>query len=135
MNNLSIIGRLASDIDFRDANGTAVARFSLAVPRAYKTDKQPETDFFRVTAFGNSAVFLDKYFAKGQRIAITGHMQQDRYKDKDGNNRENVVIIVDRAEFCENKSDGGSKKASGPSGNDGFDAIPDGLEEEGLPFN
>ena len=56
MNKVIMMGRLVRDAEVRysqGANQTAVARFSIAVPRKYKgREGEPDCDFFNCTAFG-----------------------------------------------------------------------------------
>lgn len=99
MNSVNIMGNLCKDTTLEySASGTAYLRNSIAVRR----DKDI-TDFFNITAFGKGAEFIEKYFSKGSKIAITGHLQSGQY-EKDGKKIPTVTIIVDKADFCESKS-------------------------------
>ena len=66
--------------------------------------KKDETDFIECVAFKTTAENIAKYFAKGSSIFVEGHINIDSYKDKDGNKRKSVVIIVDRFDFVESKT-------------------------------
>ena len=62
MNKVIIMGRLTRDPDVRysqGANPTAVAKYSLAVPRKYKQDGQPDCDFINCIAFGKLGEFAE----------------------------------------------------------------------------
>lgn len=103
MNRLDIIGRITKDISLQySTSGTAYIRNSIAVDRK---GKEKKTDFFSITAFGKTAEFIDKYFSKGSKIAISGHLQSDSYTDKNGNKKESVSIIIDEVDFCDSKKD------------------------------
>ena len=102
MINISVVGRLVANPETYQG-GTPVTRFRVAVDRRFKRDGDPEADFFNVIAFGNTAEFVDKYFEKGQRIAVTGRMQNDNYTDKDGNTFYRDVIVAENVEFCDSK--------------------------------
>ena len=57
MNKVILMGRLTRDPEVRysqGAQGTAVARYSLAVNRSYKRDGEPDADFINVVAFESS---------------------------------------------------------------------------------
>jgi len=126
MNRVDIIGRIVRDIKTESStNGTTYLRNAIAVDRRGKN----ETDFFNVTAFGKTAEFLERYFKKGSKVAISGHLQSDSYTDKNGNKVTSVSIIVDEVDFCESKGD----KPSNLPENE-FVNVPEGLVEE-LPFN
>ena len=103
MNSVCLIGRLAADPAGHDVGKDAlrVVWFPLAVKRP----GSEETDFPRVTCFGKTAEFVEEYFAKGDRIAITGHVQTGSYENKDGDTVYTTDIIGERAEFCESKKD------------------------------
>ena len=55
-----------------------------------------QNEFLDVTIFNNE--FFNKYFSKGQWIAITGHLHNNKYDDKF-----RIEIIVDRIGFAGNK--------------------------------
>ena len=136
-----MMGRLTRDPEVRYsqvANGTAVARFSLAVDRRWKREGEPDADFFNCTAFGRQADFVEKYLRQGTKIVVTGRVQNDNYTNKEGQKVYSVQILVEEVEFAESRSAGGAAPAGRPSpsqaAGDGFMSIPDGAEEE-LPFN
>lgn len=142
MNKLTLVGRLSKDVETRysqGANPTAISRTSIAVDRKIKKDGDPEADFFNLIAFGKTAEFLDKYFRKGNRIAIVGRVENDNYTDKEGRKVYGTRIIAEECEFCESKGEPSTKtektqnKANGEV-KEGFMDVPDGLQEE-LPFN
>lgn len=140
MNKVLLVGRLTRDPDIRTGNVTT-ARFSIAVDRRYKKEgDQVTADFPSCVAFGKTADFIDKYFHKGMRIGIEGRIQTGSYTNRDGQKVYTTDVICEAVEFVESKnsssgnSGGGSQSAPPQTDADGFMAIPDGLEDEGLPF-
>lgn len=139
---LMAVGRLTNDPDIRWTQGNqpmCIARFNIAINRRFKREGQPEADFHSCTAFGRTAEFVDKYFSKGQRIALEGTLQNNNYTDQQGVKHYGEQIIVESVEFCESKNSGEQRTAS-PAAQpaefgEGFMYIPDNLEDEGLPFN
>lgn len=124
MNKAILIGRLTRDTEMRYSQGEgsmAITRFNIAVDRK---GKQDEADFINCVSFGKTAEFIDKYFSKGMKIAILGHIQTGSY-EKDGHKVYTTDIVVDEAEFVEKKGSTESKE--------GFMNIPDNIAEE-LPF-
>lgn len=144
MNRVNLLGRLTRDPETRYSNGqqaTAVARFTLAVDRKFKRDGEPTADFINCVAFGKTAEFVEKYFHKGNRLALSGRIQTGSYTNKDGNKVYTTDIMVDDVEFCENRNSGQSQQTqTKPSEPDpmtdsaGFMSIPDDIDDE-LPFN
>lgn len=121
-------GRLARDPEVRVGEKT-IGRFSIAVDRRFKTEGQPEADFFNCTTFGKQAEFVEKYLHKGTKVIIIGRLQNDNYTNKEGQKVYSVQIIVDEIEFAESK-----KSEEGVQGNYDFMKVADGAEEQ-LPFN
>lgn len=133
MNNVSLLGRLTKDPDTRyTTDNMAVTRFTVAVDRY---GKDAGADFISCVAFKNTAEFIDKYFRKGMKIGITGHIQTGKYDNKDGKTVYTTDVVVDRAEFVEKKADA-PETIGQPTGNptDEFMKIPDNIDEE-IPFN
>lgn len=105
MNIVAITGRLSQDVTVREtANGNKVANFNIAVQRQMKNkDGKYDADFFNVTAFGKTAEFAEKYLTKGVKCEISGSIQNDKWTDKDGNNRISTVIYASTVAFAESK--------------------------------
>lgn len=138
MNKVILMGNLTRDPEVRYSQGDnsiAIARFSLAVNRRFARQGEVETDFFNCTAFGKQAEFIEKYFRKGQRMLLTGRIQNDNYTNKNGEKVYSVQIIAEEVEFAEKKSSSENVSVGTPSdAGDEFMNIPDGVED-GLPFN
>lgn len=124
-----MMGRLVKDVEIRYAqNGTAIAKFTIAVDRRFKREGQPDADFFKCTSFGKQAEFVEKYFKKGSRILLEGELQNNNY-EKDGQTVYDNQILVNNVEFCESKNNSGNTTTT----NTDFVNIPEGVDEE-LPF-
>lgn len=131
MNHVVLMGRLTKDPEIRYTNsGKTIGSFSIAVNRRFKSDGQPEADFFNCVTFGKQAEFVEKYLHKGTKILLGGEVQNNNYKDKDGVTHYSVSIVVDEIEFAESKS----QNNNSASNNTDFMSVPEGVEEQ-LPFN
>lgn len=108
LNKVFVMGRLTRDPELRRTqSGTAVASFSLAVDRDYKSQSgEKETDFFDVVAWRSTAEFVAKYFTKGRMAVVEGRLQVRQWQDKDGNNRRSTEIIAENIYFGDSKKDG-----------------------------
>lgn len=142
MNKTILTGRLTRDPEIRymqNESATAIARYSLAVPRKIKTDGN-DCDFINCVAFGKSAEFAEKYLHKGIKIAVTGRLQTGSYTDKDGRKVYTTDVIVEEQEFCESKNangqNDGRKESQKPvqSSIDDFMSIPTDIDDSELPF-
>lgn len=115
MNKVILIGRLTADPDFKVLpTGISVARYRLAVDRAYSKDGNREADFISCVAFGKGAEFAGNYLNKGTKIAIEGRIQTGSYEKSDGTKTYTTDVIVDRHEFCESRN-AASETSAAPS--------------------
>ena len=142
MNKVIISGRVVRDADVRysqTVNGSmAVARYTLAVDRAFKKDGEQAADFINCITFGKNGEFAEKYLHQGTKIIVEGRWQTGNYTNKDGQKVYTNDCVVERHEFCEsrtNQQSGNNGIMGGNSSNDSFMSIPDGVADEGLPFN
>ena len=141
MNRVILMGRLTRDPEVRYTQGNepmAVARYTLAVNRrTRKEDGSQEADFINIVAFRKAGEFAEKYFRQGMRVLVSGRIQTGSYTNREGQRVYTTDVIVDEQEFADAKRDGaesGNYGTPSPAG-DGFMNIPDGVEDEGLPFN
>lgn len=112
MNIVAITGRITKDLELKQAGQTQVINFSMAVENPFKKD---DASFFEFVAFGKTAELLNTYCGKGSKIGVDGTLKQDRFTDKEGNNRSVVRITANRIEFLDTKgqSNGQSQQQSG----------------------
>lgn len=104
MNKIFLMGRITKvpEIKFTE-NNNSVTRFSLAVKRRYsKEGGERETDFVNIVAWNKTADFICKYFGKGQRILVTGRLENRSWEDDKGKHVVTEVIAED-VEFAESK--------------------------------
>ena len=108
LNKIIIMGRLTRDPELRrPASSTAVAGFTLAVDRDFKSQNgEKSTDFIDVVAWRNTAEFVAKYFTKGRMAVVEGRLQIRDWKDKDGNNRRSAEVVAENVYFGDSKRDG-----------------------------
>lgn len=101
MNKVYLVARISKEIDYQTtANGIAVAKFSVAVQRKYaNADGNKEADFINCVAWRNTADFINKYFKKGQQIALVGSLQTRTYEAQDGSKRYAMEVVVEEVEF------------------------------------
>ncbi|WP_302579858.1 single-stranded DNA-binding protein [Clostridium saudiense] len=105
MNKVILIGRLTKDPELRYAagSGTAVCRFTLAVPRQFKKD---ETDFINCIAFNKQGEAIAQYVTKGRQLAVIGNIRTGSYDGQDGIKRYTTDILVESFEFIGNSNNG-----------------------------
>lgn len=127
MNKAIIVGRWTADPKISSTAGDnplTVAKGSIAVDRR---GKDKGADFINVVAFGKTAEHIEKYYTKGMKAVICGHIVTGSYDHKNGYKVYTTEVCIDEIEFGESK---GTAKDENPD--EGFMDVPD---DDGLPFN
>lgn len=101
MNEVVLVGRLSRDPNVKESQTTNYVRFAVAVDRPTKSGEPKQADFPQCIAFGKTADVIGRYGFKGQKIAISGHIQTSKYKKQTGDIVYNTDVIVNRVEFLE----------------------------------
>lgn len=98
------IGNLTKDVELlKTPNGIDVSKFTIAIQRRFKTNGEYETDFINCVAFNNTAVIIEKFCKKGNKIAVVGTIQTRSYDTQDGTKKYVTEIVVDEVEFLNAK--------------------------------
>ncbi len=106
-NSVRLIGHLGDDPKVRKLdNGRTVVSFSIATNEVYrdsKGEKQSETTWHRLVAWGKQAEVIENYVKKGSEIAIEGKLTNRSYDDKNGMKQYisevvvNSVLLLDKS--------------------------------------
>lgn len=129
-NKVILMGNLTRDPELRyTPAGKAVANFSIAVNRRFKTDDQvrEETDFFDIVVFGKQAENCSEYLSKGRPVLVDGRLQQRRWETDDGQKRSKVEVVAMSVQFLGGRSQESSRASSG--GDD-----PPEFDDSDIPF-
>lgn len=116
LNHITLMGRIGTDIELRKTgSGVSVASFTMAVDRDFKSGGgEKETDWVDCVAWRQTGEFIDKYFAKGRMIVVSGRLQIRNWQDKEGNKRKTAEVVVDNAYFGDSKSSDNGHKQFAP---------------------
>ena len=98
LNNIVIMGRFTTDPETRKAGDHTVCAFTVAVQRSRNRDK---TDFIPVKAWDRMAEIIKEHFHKGDRIVVTGNLQNNSYQASDGTQRSFFEVELESFEFVE----------------------------------
>lgn len=150
MNKVILIGNLGRDPELKmTAQGTPVARFSLATTETWKNaqgDKQSKTEWHNVVVWGKQAETAERYLRKGKQVMIEGKIQYREYTDQAGVKKtacdircENFVMLgrADEGSRGEGQSYG---SASRPQASESYEdhgappAAAGGGYDEDIPF-
>jgi single-strand DNA-binding protein len=149
---VTLVGNLTRDPELRfTTGGRGQASFGLAVSRRYQVNNewQEQTSFFNVVAWGTLGENAAASLTKGNRIIVTGRLEQRSYETKEGEKRSVVEIIADeigpslrwaRAEIERIARDGGQGGGNSGGGQGGgnsggsFNRAPDPVYGDEEPF-
>ncbi|WP_317195446.1 single-stranded DNA-binding protein [Zobellia russellii] len=87
-------------------SGKKVARFSLATNVHYKNskgEKQTDTDWHTIVAWGKTAEIIEKYLEKGKEVGVAGKLKTRTYTMDDGNQRYVTEVVADEILLLGNK--------------------------------
>jgi single-strand DNA-binding protein len=88
-------GNLTRDPEIKyGSTGNAFVNFSIAVSRKDKNGEE-KVSFFDVTAFGSVAENVANSLVKGNRVLVSGRIEQSKWTDKEGNERTSYKVIAD----------------------------------------
>lgn len=97
-NKVQLIGNVGQEPTITNLdNGKKVARLSLATNEHYKNskgEKQTDTNWHTVVAWGRTAEIIQKYVDKGKEIAIEGKLTSRSYEDKEGIQRYVTEVVA-----------------------------------------
>lgn len=99
-NFVSITGNLTRDPEVAfTASGQAYARLGVAVNRRWKKKDSDEWDesvsFFNVIAWGDIAEHVGDTVEKGNRVVVTGRLEQRSWENDDGDKKSAIQIVAD----------------------------------------
>jgi single-strand DNA-binding protein len=147
MNKVILMGRLTRDPETRYSQSNepvAVTRYTLAVNRSFKREGQPDADFINIVSFGKRGEFAEKYFRKGQMVAVVGRLQVRSWDDDQGKRHWITEVVAEEQHFAESKAsfesrsgqfDAQQNNSTPFSGEpEGFYPIDENLDDEDLPF-
>ena len=103
LNNVTLIGRLTRKPELRyTAAGAAVANFSLAVARPYRSaEGEREVDFIDIATWRQLAETYAEHLDKGRLVAVVGRLQIRAYETQDGQRRKAAEVVAQSVRFLD----------------------------------
>jgi single-strand DNA-binding protein len=120
-----IIGNLGADPEMRyTPSGRPVTQFNVAVNQSTKNQQTgewiEETDWFRVSIWGDRAERAAETFRKGNKVFVEGRFKTREFEGRDGQKRTSLEITADSLVNLEKRNrddaDGGQFAATAPTG-------------------
>jgi len=155
LNKVMLMGNLTRDPELRyTPNNTAVANLGMAINRTWfnkqTNEKQDETTFVDLEAWGRTAEVLNQYLKKGRPLYVEGRLKLDQWQDKEsGGNRSKLKIVIETFEFLDSRGGegggggGGGGYQQGARSSGGSQGAPAGagagpahqpVDEDDIPF-
>jgi single-strand DNA-binding protein len=99
-NTITIVGNLTRDPELRfTPSGQATVNFGVAVNRRWQNKQTQEWEeavsFFDVTAWRNLAENLAQSVTKGDRVIVTGRLEQRSWETAEKERRYKIEIVAD----------------------------------------
>jgi single-strand DNA-binding protein len=109
MNKITIVGRLAADIEVKTTpKGEPIGNFTVASDVGFGEKKT--TNWFRCTLYGKRVDSVAQFLNKGQQVTIFGQLTLRKWTDKNGVEQLSPDVWVD--DFA---LQGGKQDASAPA--------------------
>ena len=104
LNKVIIVGRLTRDPESRALpSGQAISNFGMATNRVWTNsetnEKQEQTEFHNIVAFGKLAEICNQYLSKGSLTMIEGRIQTRNWKDQNGDTKYRTEIVAERMQM------------------------------------
>ncbi|MDX7951974.1 single-stranded DNA-binding protein [Lichenihabitans sp. Uapishka_5] len=102
VNKVILIGNLGADPEVRRmTSGDAVVNLRLATTESWRDkqsgERKDKTEWHRVVIFNeNLAKIAEQYLKKGSKVYVEGQLQTRKYTDKDGAEKYNTEIVLQR---------------------------------------
>ena len=126
INAVILSGRLTANPELRTTStGISVTRFSIAVDRISKNGEEKKADFINIVAWRGTAEFIEKYYHKGDSIAVEGKIQTNKYTDSSGQNRMSFEVLADKVHFMGSKKEATQFPQTQSTPADDFEEISD----------
>jgi len=119
-----IIGNLGSDPEMRyTPSNRAVTQFNVAVNQSTKNQQTgewvEETDWFRVSVWGDRAERMAETLRKGNKVFVEGRFKTREFEGRDGQKRTSLDITADSIVNLERRGRDDEGQFGGPAADGG----------------
>ncbi len=116
-NRVELIGNLTRDPELRyTPQGSAVVSFSIATNRTFTAsdgEKKEEADFHRIIAWNKLAELCSQLLKKGNRVFVSGRLQNRSWEGQDGQTRNTTEIVIEDMILLTSRGDSDYSSSSG----------------------
>ena len=115
LNRVTLVGRLTKDAELRrTSSGKAVASFTLAVNRNFKTGDGQDADFINCVCWGKVAENTANYCSKGSLVSVDGRLQTRNYENNQGQKVFVTEVVADSVQFIDTKRNSNRQTEEAP---------------------
>ncbi len=138
LNKVFLIGRLTRDPESRALpSGQSVSNFGLATNRVWtnpeSNEKQEQTEFHNIVAFGKLAGICNQYLGKGSLVMIEGRIQTRNWQDQNGGTKYRTEIVAERIQMGPKGAQSINKSSKKEAPEATIEAVPEIQVEEETP--
>lgn len=144
LNKTILVGRVTKQPEVRVLpSGSKVCTFSLATNRTWKqegkNEKQEETTFHNIVAFGRTAETIGQYVIQGQEILVEGRISNRSYNDKDDKKAYRSEVILETFQFGQKPKGTGNSgpelvEGHGGATSDGWNGIKGKFDDDPIEY-
>lgn len=128
LNKVMIIGRLGREPEMRfTASGRAVVSFNVATSRGWTNgdgERQEETEWFHVVAWGGLAELCKKRLHKGDQVYVEGRLQTRSWESPEGQRHYRTELVAQELIFLSQDGAADEDDLLGPALDDLEDPAP-----------
>ena len=116
INHVTLLGRVGADPELRSTkSGTAVVQLRLATERYSKSNETTETDWHSVVVWGKTAEAVARYVRKGDRVHVSGRLQQHSWQTDTGERRSRTEVHANEVIFLDSRNGRDEREEGGDS--------------------
>jgi len=120
INRVELLGRVGSDPELRHTQGgTAVVQLRLATDRR-NGEGEAQTDWHTVVCWAKQAEAVAEYVRKGERVYVSGRMQQQSWETDGGERRSRTEVHASEVIFLGSSSGQDNGRKAGSDGDQPF---------------
>ncbi len=103
LNQVTLIGNLGADPEWRNTAGDGVLQLRLATTESYldrNKDRKEITEWHTVVVWGRRGEALGRILTKGSKIAVIGSLRTSSWDANDGTKRYRTQIVAKNVLLC-----------------------------------
>jgi single-strand DNA-binding protein len=100
MNRYTAIGNLTKDPECKDAGGSKVCKFAIAINEFYYSngEKKQNTIYIDIECWSKQAENCTKFLSKGKKVAIDGKLKVNSW-EKNGQKYNKIYCLAEKVHF------------------------------------